>query len=230
MDRFMGGWIEGRAFESVLSRSWMLSRAAALRDSRLSTLQQLVMAPPKHLHGWRMTPVSEEVISPPQAKVTRCRCADISRRFNICSLSAVTFIWAGLLSSISSARNTRNYWCICPFILPRYALPPRGAAEHPVRAQRAKHPTQVMKRNRAEEMNVTGKRQSPCRERGGGSSEGDSKTVNVSDRGGGSGWVQPPPPSRAALGGRRNKLWWGRFSSSLSNCRSEVALRGMMPL
>lgn len=189
------------------------------------------MAPPKHLHGWRMTPVSEEVISPPQAKVTRCRCADISRRFNICSLSAVTFIWAGLLSSISSARNTRNYWCICPFILPRYALPPRGAAEHPVRAQRAKHPTQVMKRNRAEEMNVTGKRQSPCRERGGGSSEGDSKTVNVSDRGGGSGWVQPPPPqSRAALGGRRNKLWWGRFSSSLSNCRSEVALRGMMPL
>lgn len=154
----------------------------------------------------------------------------ISIWFNICSPSAVTFICVGLLSSISSVQNTRNYWCIFPFILPRYTLPPRGTAEHPARAQRAKHPTQVMKRNRAEEMNVTGKRQSPCRERGGGSFEREAMMVNVSDRGGGSGWVRPPPPPV--------QLWedagtnWDEdvFSSSLSNRRSEVALQGMMPL
>lgn len=112
--------------------------------------------------------------------------------FNIGSLSAVAFLCVGLLASIGSAQNTRNYWCIFPFIPPRYTPPPRGAAGHPVGAQRAKHPTQVMKRNRAEEMDVTGTRQSPCRERGGGSFERESKTVNVSHRGGGSGWSPPP--------------------------------------
>lgn len=133
-----------------------------------------------------MTSVSEEVISAPPSEGDQMQMC-ISICLNICSLSAVTFICVGLPSSISSVQNTRNYWCIFPFILPRYTPPPRGAAEHP--AQRAKHPTQVMKRNRAEEMNVTGKRQSPCRERGGGSFGRESRTVNVSDGGGGSGWV-----------------------------------------
>lgn len=36
---------------------------------------------------------------------------------------------------------------------------PGGAAEHPARARRAKHPTHMMKRNRAEEMDVTEERQ-----------------------------------------------------------------------
>lgn len=63
-------------------------------------------------------------------------------------------VW-GLLSSISSVRNTRNHWCIFPFILPRYALShpgeQRNIQSEPAGQKHPTHPSDEEKQSRGDE-------------------------------------------------------------------------------